>query len=310
MDAQRNQQQSLFDRQIILQAQVLSRLNSEDPKDLRDIEFSAFSQWGEDGILNWIVSKIPEIPRFFVEFGVEDYREANTRLLLIQQNWSGLVMDGSQAHINEIRSQEIYWRHQLTAEQCFIDCNNINEILKAHLQDDQVGVLSVDIDGNDYWVWKEINCINPAVVVCEYNAVFGDLLEVTVPYRDDFVRGNAHHSNLYFGCSLPALVRLGQEKGYVFIGTNSNGCNAFFVRKDLSEIFLTALNGIYAYPSLFREARAADGTLKFISGPSRVKEINELEVIDLKKQRIARIQELGDLYSSEWLMGIRRKLCE
>lgn len=94
-------------------------------------------------------------------------------------------------------------------------------------------ILSIDIDGSDYWIWKAINNINPRIVVIEYNAAFGMNRSVTVPYEPDFDRFKKHKSGYYHGASLKALTKLGKEKGYSFICCDSNGVNAFFIRDGL-----------------------------------------------------------------------------
>ena len=95
---------------------------------IRDAEFKVFSQWGEDGIIQWIISKIPFIPPTFIEFGVEDYRESNTRFLLMHNNWKGLVIDGSEENVKKIKTSSWFWRYDLTALYAFITKKNINEL--------------------------------------------------------------------------------------------------------------------------------------------------------------------------------------
>ena len=199
---------------------------------LREAEFKVFSQWGEDGIIQYLISRVEVPVPYFVEFGVENYLESNTRFLLLNDNWSGLIMDGSEANMQYVRGDAIYWRHELQAVSAFITAENINELLRAHVQQRDIGILSVDIDGNDYWVWRAIDAVEPCIVVAEYNSVFGPELQVTVPYQPDFNRTKAHHSNLCWGASLAALCQLGVQKGYAFVGSNSAGNNAFFVRED------------------------------------------------------------------------------
>jgi len=268
---------------------------------LADVEFCGFSQWGEDGVIDWLLEKLPGIPETFVEFGVEDYRESNTRLLLFLRNWRGLVMDGSDAHVRRIQAQDIYWRYDLTAKCAFIERENINKLIASSGMQGDIGLLSVDIDGNDYWIWQAIDVVRPIVVVCEYNAVFGDLHRISVPYQPDFQRTRVHHSNLYFGASLPALIHLGEQKGYRFVGTNSNGCNAFFVREDHAAAVVGALDEARSYPSRFREGRDASGQLTFARGAERVSVIRHLPVVDFSTGQLRPLMELGDLYSPAWL---------
>lgn len=297
----------ILERQTIMQALSLAHFNRALTilSDLAEVEFSAFSQWGEDGIIDWLVARMPGIPRTFIEFGVEDYRESNTRLLAQLRNWRGLLMDGSEDHIREIRSQDIYWRHGLTAKYAFIDRDNINRLLEAEGMVGRVGLLSVDIDGNDYWVWKSINVVSPAIVVAEYNAVLGDLHALSIPYRADFQRTQAHHSNLYFGASLPALIDLGRQKGYTFVGTTSTGCNAFFVRDDLSAMVTPALSGAWAYPSQVREARDENSNLLFLDGANRAMQISHLPLVNPVTGLRTSLAECGQLYSDAWKAGQR-----
>lgn len=288
---------------VVLQCLSVAHMNrrKDRVKSLADVELCGFSQWGEDGIIDWLLEKLPGIPETFVEFGVEDYRESNTRLLLFLRNWRGLVMDGSDAHIKSIQTQDIYWRYDLTAKCAFIDRENINKLIESSGLQGDIGLLSVDIDGNDYWIWQAIDVVRPVVVVCEYNAVFGDVHRISVPYQPDFQRTRAHHSNLYFGASLPALIHLGEQKGYRFVGTNSNGCNAFFVRNDRADVIVGALDEARSYPSRFREGRDVSGQLTFARGAERVSVIQHLPVVDFSTGQPRPLMELGDLYSPAWL---------
>lgn len=199
---------------------------------LNDYEFRVFSQWGEDGIIQHLVRSI-DIPRkYFVEFGVQDYRESNTRFLLVNDNWSGLVMDASAANVELIKKDMIYWAYDVKPVQAFVTRDNINELLRANGVTGEIGLLSIDIDGNDFWIWQAIEVINPVIVVIEYNHRFGQQAAVTIPYKESFDRTKAGHGPFYFGASLQALCWLAKRKGYAFVGCSSNGVNAFFVRRD------------------------------------------------------------------------------
>jgi hypothetical protein len=292
------------ERQLILQALVVAKMNRALPRlgNLAEAEFCGFSQWGEDGIIDWLVERLPGLPRTFVEFGVEDYRESNTRLLVCLRNWRGLLMDGSAQHISDIQRQDVYWRYDLTAKCAFIDRDNINQLISDAGFKGDIGLLSVDIDGNDYWVWQAINVISPVIVICEYNAVFGNKYQLTVPYQADFQRTRAHHSNLYFGASFPALERLSKEKGYTFVGTTSTGCNAFFVRNDHAHTIVDALGEILSFPSSVRESRDQDGVLTFQNGQARGKVIADLPLVNVENNQSTTLGELGELCSSNWIV--------
>ncbi len=234
--------------------------------DLQGAEFRTFSQWGEDGILQHLLRHVAITKKIFIEFGVENYTESNTRFLLVKDNWSGLVIDGSAANIDFIKNDDIYWRHNLKAEHAFITAESINDLIRRNGIEGEIGLLSIDIDGNDYWVWQAIDVVNPSIVVLEYNSGLGPERAVTIPYDAGFVRSKAHYSNLYYGASLSALWLLGKRKGYSLVGCNSAGNNAFFVRDDLRPASLPEVRPKDAFVrAQFRESRAADGTLAFLS---------------------------------------------
>jgi hypothetical protein len=257
----------------------------------KQAEVKVFSQWGEDGIIQWIINTIPIKNNIFVEFGVENYSEANTKFLLINNNWSGLVIDSSQNNVESIRKSELYWKYDLNAICNIVTKENINDILINSQIEGDIGLLSIDIDGVDYWIWDAIEVISPRIVICEYNSIFGDNYEITVPYRADFDRNKAHYSNLYWGASLSAFCGLAHRKGYGFIGSNQAGNNAFFIRNDLTNNFnlLTAKEGYVN--SKYRDSRDSEGNLSFVRGGERIKEINHLPVFDIPKNGIYLISQ-------------------
>jgi len=295
----------MAERSLILQAQMAAQATRgrERLDRLAAAEFRAFSQWGEDGIVDWLVERLSGISRSFVEFGVQDYRESNTRLLLQLRNWRGLVLDGSEEYVADIQSQDLYWRHDLTAKCAFIDRDNINALIKSAGFAGPLGLLSIDVDGNDYWIWEAIDTAMPAIVVCEYNAVLGDRFALTVPYRADFQRSLAHASNLYFGASIKALTALARRKGYEFVGTTSTGCNAFFVRRDLAPSVLGSLSAVWAYPSAVREARDSEGCLTFTGGSARKAIIAHLPLVNIETGTETTLSACGEIYSPEWASG-------
>jgi hypothetical protein len=260
---------------------------------LADAEFKVFSQFGDDGIIEYLVSTLNIENHRFIEFGVESYMESNTRFLLQNRNWSGLIMDGSEDNISWIRRQDYYWRHDLTAVCAFIDAGNINQLIAENGFAGPIGLLSVDIDGNDYWVWRAITAVDPIIVVSEYNSTFGDSQPVTIPYSPDFQRTKAHHSNLYWGSSLAALCSLAKEKGYSFVGCNSAGNNAYFVRNSHMVAPLKALTPQEGFvASKFRESRAEDGTLTFASKGQRREIIADMQVFDISNLKMTPVKSL------------------
>lgn len=261
---------------------------------LNEAEFKVFSQWGEDGIIQYLISNVEiDDNRTFVEFGVEDYNEANTRFLLINDNWRGLIMDGSEENIRKVQHDPIYWRYHLTAVAKFITKDNINGLIAEYIGAGDLGILSIDVDGNDYWIWKAIDCVFPRIVICEYNSVFGAKHAVTVPYDEGFVRTDAHYSNLYWGASLAAFCHLAREKGYDFVGSNSTGCNAFFVRKDLSTKLRKFTPEEGYVESKYRESRDKDYSMTFVAGKDRIKVIQDKLIFDVTTGKVLPIRELS-----------------
>ena len=261
---------------------------------INESEFKVYSQWGEDGIIQYILNHISINNKVFVEFGVEDYTESNTRFLLKNDNWSGLVLDGNKAHIEYIKNDtSVYWAHNLKAEHIFITKDNINSILLQNGIPEDLGLLSIDIDGNDYWIWDSINCIKPRIVISEYNSLFGSSSIVSVPYSDSFVRNSAHFSNIYYGASLGALNFLAKKKGYSLIGTNMAGNNAFFIRDDLSSNF-KVLTVKEAYKSAqFREAKDIHGNLSYLSLNEQRDLIADFDIIDIESMYYYKIKDLN-----------------
>jgi hypothetical protein len=249
---------------------------------MREAEFQVYSQWGEDGIVQWLLRHVSIDKRLFVEFGVGDYSEANTRFLLVAGNWSGLVMDSSAAHIERLRRDPIYWRHNLKSDCALVTAENVDALLARHGVEGDIGLLSIDIDGNDYWVWRALTPVRPAIVIVEYNARFGAERAVTVPYDPRFDRRRAHYSGIYYGASLAALARLAERKGYALVGCNSGGNNAFFVRREhLGGALAERTPGEAYVAAAFREARDPAGNLAFLSAQQEQALLEGLPLVEV-----------------------------
>lgn len=228
--------------------------------DINTKEFSVYSQNGEDGILLYIFSKIGTTNRVLVEFGIGDGRECNAANLLINFGWSGLLMEISS---NKADAARQYYdlmlashKDKLQITQAQVQPDNINQLLQQHSISQQIDLLSIDIDGNDYWVWEAIEAINPRVVVIEYNASLGSEESLSVKYHRDFDRFKFHHSGYYHGASLLALSKLAQRKGYVLVGCDLSGVNAFFVKENIAQDKLPSLNSQQAYYPMYKREQA------------------------------------------------------
>lgn len=259
------------------QSQSIASMN------VADHEYKVYSQWGEDGIIQFLIEAVGVKNRTFVEFGVEDYSEANTRNLLHNANWSGLVIDGSEANTKTIKASSYYWKYNLKVEHAFISAENINDIIEGAGLSGEIGLLSVDIDGNDYWVWRSITSVTPDIVVVEYNSRLGSSKAITVPYDPAFERAKAHYSMIYFGASLRALAILGEEKGYDLVGCSSSGINAFFVKKEKRPKNLPKLTVEQAFvESNVRESRNELGEMTFLNKQEEQNILKGMKFVEIK----------------------------
>jgi len=189
--------------------------------DLNIFEKKIFSQNGEDGITVKLMELIyngNNDNKFYVEFGVENGTECNTRILRELYNWTGLQMDGS------------YYNDKINLQKEFITKENIVQLFVKYNVPQNINVLSVDIDFNDFYCLKEILANYKCdIIICEYNA--------THSYNEDKIiiydkNGRWDGSN-YFGASLLSLDKLAKKYNYSLIYCNANGVNSFFVHNDL-----------------------------------------------------------------------------
>jgi hypothetical protein len=260
-------------------------------KNLNDYEFRIFSQFGDDGIIQYLIKHIAIENEVFIEFGVEDYLESNTRFLMMNNNWEGFVMDGSEQAMQALRAQPWYWRYSLRQKAVFITRENINDLL-SETGYSNIGLLHIDLDGNDYHILDvlDFSILNPSILVLEYNSVFGKDRAITVPYDKGFVRSEAHYSNLYFGASLPALHLAATNKGYKLVGCNKAGNNAYYVRQDLlNEVIQERTVEDAFIESKFRESRGQDYVLTHLQGKERRKAIDGLEVLNVITNELERL---------------------
>lgn len=285
-------QMRIAERQLILNAQNLIMMNRNKLIDsLSEVEFKVFSQNGEDGIIQWLIHNVKIQNKVFVEFGVQNYTESNTRFLLMNNNWSGLIIDGNEENMMYVKNCEYYWKYDLQAVSRFITRNNINNIIESAGIKGDIGILSIDIDGNDYWILDSIRCVSPNILICEYNSIFGADEAVTVPYDEFFVRTQKHYSNLYYGVSLKALCNWAVKNGFCFVGCNTTGNNAFFVRKDCIDEQIIPTRAEYV-ESKFAESRNVYGKLDFVRGRDRLKVIKDMDIYNFKTEQIEKISDV------------------
>ena len=161
-------------------------------------------------------------------------------------------------------------------------------------------MLSLDIDGNDYWIWKEIKSIQPIIFICEFNAVLGDLISLSTPYIKNFDRTKFHYSNLAFGASLNAFKYISEKKGYIFLGTNSNGVNAYFIRKEYYKFVRWKIRDKKSFCSKIRESRNKKNEKTFFNKIDRLNKIKNLNLINVKNNTKVKLKDFKKIYSAGW----------
>ena len=201
--------------------------------DFRDTGFRCFSQFEEDGKLLYIFAAIGMKNKTFVDLGAWDGINSNCANLALNFGWTGLFIEGNKDRVNEGRcfykEQPETWVCPPTFENSFITKENVNELIQKHDISGEIDFLSIDIDGNDYWVWEALDVVRPRVVLIESNCTFGTK-SVTIPYDEKFRQSTDKPG--FHGASISALHKLGKHKGYKLIGSSRNGINLFFILEE------------------------------------------------------------------------------
>ena len=238
--------------------------------DLKGVGFRCFSQFEEDGLLLYIFALIGFKSKVFVDIGSGDGINSNCANLAMNWGLTGLFIDGNPNSI--ALGKDFYSKHPNTWAyppkflNAFIKAENINELISTKGISGEIDFVSIDIDGNDYWIFKALNCISPRVVIIETHIEFG-YNSIVVPYNPDYMYPGSVHPQ-YHGASVPAMIKLFNEKGYRLIGSNSYGFNLIFIRKD---------EGVKYFPEI-----TAEEVLSHPRNAERIKifeEISELEYI-------------------------------
>ena len=290
----------VFDKIIFCIGKVqisLNRNKYDDVEDLIETEVKIFSQNGEDGIIDYLIQKLKVDKKNFIEIGVGNYRESNTRFLYNSHHPKGLIIDYIDDMKSEVKKHVNFWKGDLRICNQKIDSENILDLLNKNC-DYEIDLFSIDIDSIDYWIIKKLKNNISKIFIAEYNPVFGAELEVTVPNISGFDRTKYHYSNLCYGISLKALINLMDQKGYYFIGSNIQKINAFFISKEFKkEVFFKniKIKSLDNYTdSNIRDSRDVNNNLNYLSGDMKFKEIENCAVINLKDNKLELIK-LKDL---------------
>lgn len=253
--------------------------------------YSVYSQFDEDGLIQHLIRKVKFDRDHFVEIGIEDYRQSNTRYLLEKCDWTGHVMDCVDGATQFMDTLDLRSRHTVDFTKTLVTRENINDLLANQ---GEIGLFSLDIDSMDYYVFEAMDA-KPSIVILEYMATYGPDADVSVPFGDNFNRFEHHYSGLCVGASLQAMNRLATDKGYSLVGCSS-GHNAFFVRNDC----LNGMKTMSCHEAIsecrYRDSRGPNFELTFISSmDERRKAMRDAIVYDFQAGKERTIAEVYGL---------------
>lgn len=274
---------------------LASRSMSSKFYNLWDAEVRVFSQWGEDGILDFICQTLELSKPNAVEFGVGSFIECNTRYLAENRGASVFAVDSLPDHMYVIERISLSWKTHIFGHRELITPVNAQNILNEAKQKlGNLDIFSLDLDGNDYWILESMDLTEFKVIVVEYNSIFGAKHELSVLRDDFFDRQKAHSSCLYYGASLPAYVYLLANRGFTFIGSNRVCTNAFFVKNNLVNQFTIRTPGkLEEYTDYrVRESRDPQGRLSKLSGQDRLNQIKNLNLVNIRNSEVKSINEI------------------
>ncbi len=225
---------------------------------LGDTGFRVFSQFDEDGILLYIFAALGAGRKYFVDIGAGDGINSNCANLAVNFGWHGLFIDGKAENI--ARGEAFYrqhadtWAYPPKFAHAMIERENINEVIGAAGFSGEVDLVSIDIDGNDYWIWDALTVIEPRVVIIETHIEFG-LRSIVVPYDRQYRYPGRHPD--YHGASPVAMAKLAKKKGYRLVGSNLYGFNTVYVKNGIGEDILPGVpvESVLAHPRNAERAR-------------------------------------------------------
>lgn len=291
-----------FNKKLIIQGYQSinqARKNYKKIIDINDVEIKIFSQNGEDGIIDYLLHSLAIKKPKFVEIGVGDYSESNTRFVHETRSCKGLIIDCIHEFEKKVKKNTKLWKGNLAILQKKVSPENILTVLKKTNFYKKIDLFSIDIDGLDYWVLNKMPKNFCKIAIIEFNPYFGYKHAISVPNIKNFNRKKYHYSNLCFGMSLKAAIDLMNKKNFYFIGTNLMRNNAFFIQKKLikkisvKKIFSKNLEKFT--DANFRESRNKKGELNYLNKENILKEIKNCLVVDLstKSRQIKKILKLN-----------------
>ena len=235
-------------------AAAVTPLIKADSRNPLSWEFSAFSQNGEDGIIDYLLGRILEPSRFFFEIGCSDGIENNTSWLAVARRYAGLMVEGDPKLAEHLKTMMAALNVHVKVVHCFVSADNIRTLVEG-IPVPNPDFFSLDIDGNDLYIAEAVlkSGLHPRVLAVEYNSVFGPDSSISVAYDSQFDFREKHSSELYFGVSVTAWKRMLTRFGYKFLSVDSNGVNAFFIASEFfAPDFVEGLRGAPFRDNLFQ----------------------------------------------------------
>ena len=257
---------------------------------LHEVGFKVYSQWEEDGIIDFLVSSLNIRKPRILELGAGNFLESNSRYICEYSSAAAYVVDAREDLPKGVSSSGLEWKTHIFSEVTWITPTNISEIcLRAQEKLGRIDILSIDLDGQDYWVLKEIDLSKIQIVICEFNPIFGNKIKVSVPENSSFVRSKST-KNLFWGGSLNLFSTYMSSQGFNLVGTNLVANNAFFVRNDLMNRIRIkndeSLNNFEQLDYLIRESIDIHGNLDYFSYSESLNVIKEQLVFNAEDDSI------------------------
>lgn len=221
-------------------AAAARRIDDSDP---RTWEFSAFSQNGEDGVVEMLLNHATSPDRSFVEIGASDGLENNSAYLALVRKYRGVMVEADSTLSRQASRVLTPYNVGVNYLNLMVEPENVSTVLASSLTRSP-DFFSLDIDGNDYHVARALLALGfrPKVVCVEYNSTFGPDRAVTIPYQRGFDYHAAHPTHLYYGASIGGWRSLFEEFDYAFVTAETNGVNAFFVDPAQVRLDVTSLD--------------------------------------------------------------------
>lgn len=262
---------------------------------LWDASFSIFSQFGEDGILDYLCDVLDITKPRILELGSGNFNECNSRFLAEFRSAEVVAVDARKDLVSSISKMELNWKNHIFPIQVFVTPETVNEIeILASENMGEVNILSIDLDGNDYWIASKMALSKTRIIVVEYNPLFGFKRAVSVFYKSDFDRTKEHYSWDYYGASIKAWQQLFSKSDFSFIGTNRQCTNAFFIKnEDVNKLGFQAPKDLSIFTNLStRDSRDLDSNISIRSKIQRISDISNLTVVDVTSNEELTVKQL------------------